>query len=118
MTAIREDDFPVAVNQKVTAGLIIVILPVVLYLSTLEQEHEILSECRRREQTVPGQPMEVEGPVGTAIRISQYYERPPMMPLVRDKTFGRGKRHHYNGNTPLSEFFLDPLHLSEVLLAG
>jgi len=62
--------------------------------------------------------MEVEGPVGTAIRISQYYERPPMMPLVRDKTFGRGKRHHYNGNTPLSEFFLDPLHLSEVLLAG
>ena len=61
--------------------------------------------------------MEVEGPVGTAIRISQYHERPPVMLLVRDKTFGLGKRHHHNGYISLSEFFLDPLHLSEVLLA-
>jgi hypothetical protein len=38
--------------------------------------------------------------------------------LVRDKTFGLGKRHYHNGNTPLIEFFLDSLHLSEVLLAG
>ena len=106
MAAIREDDPPVAVNQKVTAGLIIVIPPVVLYLSTLEQEHEILSECRRREQTVPGQPMEVEGSVGTAIRISQYHERPAVMLLVEGYPFGLGKRHHHNGYISVSEFFL------------
>lgn len=113
-----KQDISLAVEQKITTGLIDIFSSIVFPGTPRAQQLQIQLQCRRRENAEPGEAFQGKGPIRLPCGIGENRERPAMLLLVTRQFFRLGKRNHRDHYITLLKLLLKSLQLAEVRLTG
>jgi hypothetical protein len=118
LVTMGEEDVARAIQQKVAAGLINVVLAVILAPHSFAQQLKIAHQGGWRKDLKPRESLQVECVIRFPFRVGKNSERPLMLLLVANQLGRLGKRHDDNHNPTPREFRPERIHLAEVSLTG
>jgi hypothetical protein len=118
LVTMGEEDVARAIQQKVAAGLIDVVLAVILAPHSFAQQFKIAHQGGWRKDLKPRESLQVERVIRFPFRVGKNSERPLMLLLVANQLGRLGKRHDDNHNPTPREFRPERIHLAEVSLTG
>ena len=96
----------VAIHQKVTSGLIIVVFAVALNFFALAQEPDVKPQRRQRKDVPQGQALQRKGLVRDTLGIGEHDEGPAVILLIGSQSFRIGKGDDDDSDTTPLELIL------------
>jgi len=107
-----------AIDQKIAAALINIVLAVILALLPFAQQAPIELQGCRGKNPQPRKSPQGESAISYAIGVGQQRERPGVALLILEQLRRVGEGNHRDGNATPFKLRFKRLHLAEVSLAG